>query len=204
MTRLPAVLFDLGDVLVHLDFQRGLRHFQRIAGCTDAQAAGLFLSKRALETNAGRLQPDDFLRELAEQMGSPHVPVEALREAWCDIFTPWPEMEALADDVTQAGHPTWLLSNTDPLHWSYLRPRLPGVERFMGQFLSFEWGLIKPDPAYFHAALQRVALPAVDCVFVDDRPENVAAARACGLRTLLRDGDADDVRRQLRAEGVRV
>jgi HAD superfamily hydrolase (TIGR01509 family) len=202
--RLPAVLLDLGDVLVHLEFTRGLRHFQRIAGCTDAQAAGLYLSKRALETNRGHLQPDEFLRELAGQMGAPDLEIEALRQAWCDIFRPWPEMERLAEDLIAAGHPTWLVSNTDPLHFSHLRPRLPVLERFTGLFLSYEAGLIKPDPAYFHAALERVGLPAAQCVFVDDRPENVEAARTCGLRAILRDGDADEARRQLRDAGVAV
>lgn len=52
---------------------------------------------------------------------------------------------------------------------------------------SHEVGLAKPDPRIFSLAAQRIGLPSGEIVFVDDRPDNVEAARACGLHAILHE-----------------
>lgn len=203
--RQPSVLFDLGNVLVHLDFPRGLAHLRRLAGARappDLEAAALFLDDASLACNQGEATPDEFLATLAERLGDPELPRARLAEAWCDIFTPWPEMEALADEVLAAGHAAYLASNTDPLHVAFLSVQMPLLRRLTGLFLSYEARLLKPDPAYFRALLARFGLEARACVYLDDRPEHVEAARALGIRGLVHGGDAALARAFLKAQGV--
>ena len=45
-------------------------------------------------------------------------------------------------------------------------------------------GVAKPDPRIYRIAAERAAAPAERCLFVDDRQENVDAARACGMSGL--------------------
>jgi FMN phosphatase YigB (HAD superfamily) len=207
-SHLPAVLFDLGDVLVHLRFDRGAATLRRLAVDPDLaiDAARTFLGEHALAYNAGQVTPEDFVRGLARAVGQPETPqgLQACREAWCDIFDPWPEMQSLAHEVLDAGHPAWLLSNTDPLHFAYLHERTPVLSRLTGLCLSYELRLAKPDPEYFRSALERVGLPATDALFIDDRPDNVAAARGMGLRSHLHTGDVAAVRTFLTDHGVRL
>jgi 2-haloacid dehalogenase len=58
-------------------------------------------------------------------------------------------------------------------------------------------GLVKPDPRLFHVLLDRYGLKAEECTFVDDNPDNVAAARALGMEGIVFHG-AGDLRKQLK------
>jgi putative hydrolase of the HAD superfamily len=52
-------------------------------------------------------------------------------------------------------------------------------------------GLVKPDPQIYHLAAERAGVPAERCLFVDDSPENTAAAAELGMRTVLFRTPAD-------------
>ncbi|MGI5864589.1 MAG: HAD family hydrolase [Myxococcales bacterium] len=204
-SRHPAVLFDLGNVLVRLDMERGLEHLRRLAPATAPASLDLartYFSEASLACNRGALAPERFLETLARDLRIPDVPRDALAAAWCDIFTRWAEMESVAERVLAAGHAAFLLSNTDPLHYAWLSTRLPVLRQLSGLFLSFENGVLKPDPAFFVAALRRFALDARHCVFLDDRPENVESARSVGIRAHVVRGDHLEVVELLRANEV--
>ncbi|MBB6552172.1 HAD family hydrolase [Nonomuraea rubra] len=77
------------------------------------------------------------------------------------------------------------LSN-DAAAWSALVRRRFGLERHVGRWLiSSELGARKPDPAPYRAVPAALGVPAAQVVFVDDRPANLAPARALGMRTIL-------------------
>lgn len=201
----PAVLFDLGNVLVKLDLQRGVEHLCRLAGPRAPPAldqAALFFSDASLACNRGALPPERFLEGLAAQLGAPALSPASLADAWCDIFIPWPEMEALAEEILMAGHPAYLASNTDPLHFAFLAQRMPVLRRLFGLHLSYEAGVLKPDPEFFRSLLARFHLAAASCVFLDDRPEHVESARAVGIRAEVHTGDVAKARDFLRTCGA--
>ena len=64
-------------------------------------------------------------------------------------------------------------------------------------------GLAKPDPAAFHATLERLGLPPEECFFIDDTAVNIAASTALGL-TAYHFGDAPGLRAALREAGVSI
>lgn len=169
-----VALFDLGNVLVRLAFPRGLSRLAALGG----RCGGVASSELKRDFDTGRIGVEDFLRGL----DAPGAPRATLAEAWCDVFDPWPEMEAVLGEVLASGRPSYLLSNTDPLHYSYLSRRIPALPRMTGHQLSFERGLLKPDPAFFRDALERFGLSAGECVFLDDLAENVRAAESLGVR----------------------
>jgi putative hydrolase of the HAD superfamily len=51
-------------------------------------------------------------------------------------------------------------------------------------------GVRKPDPAIYALVVDRIGVPAADCVFVDDLPGNLKPARALGMGTVVHRGDA--------------
>jgi HAD superfamily hydrolase (TIGR01509 family) len=69
------------------------------------------------------------------------------------------------------------------MHWRFLRPQIPVVERFCDRVLSYELSLAKPDPEVFRAALRRVGNPPPECcVFFDDMLPFVQVARTLGIQ----------------------
>ena len=91
---------------------------------------------------------------------------------------------ACIDRLRQQGFALGLLSNfsTD------LRGMLEAQDltrRFDHVAISAEIGVMKPDAAAYEAALGMLGLPASACVFIDDLPTNVAAARALGMHGIV-------------------
>jgi putative hydrolase of the HAD superfamily len=65
-------------------------------------------------------------------------------------------------------------------------------------------GVRKPDPQIYELTVQRLAVPALECLFVDDLEANCAAARAAGMRAIVyRDAEQAemDIRRALDVSG---
>lgn len=89
-------------------------------------------------------------------------------------------LEALHDE----GAPIYALSNFSAEKYRETRPRYGFFSRFAGLVVSGEEGLMKPDPAIYRLMLKRFELLPEDCLFIDDRPANVAAARELGIASV--------------------
>lgn len=74
------------------------------------------------------------------------------------------------------------LSNFGVDAWEQFRPTAPIFDQFSDILISGYERLIKPDPAIYHLALQRFGRRAEQCIFIDDRPDNVAAGEAIGIK----------------------
>jgi putative hydrolase of the HAD superfamily len=70
----------------------------------------------------------------------------------------------------------------------YLWETLKLKDRFEAIHYAADYGVGKPDPAFFRAVEARTGLTAGDLLLLDDSPRNVEAARACGWSAVLWDG----------------
>ncbi len=77
----------------------------------------------------------------------------------------------------------------------YLWETLALKDRFDAIHYAADYGVGKPDPAFFKAVEARTGLSAKDLLLIDDSPRNVEGARACGWSAVLWDGSRrlDDV-----------
>ena len=110
------------------------------------------------------------------------VLAEGLLRRMFAALLPVPSMYDTIRALRVAGFGTALLSNS----WGcdeYPRADFPGL--FDTVVLSGEVGMRKPEEAIFRHAAQTLGLPPEDCVFIDDMPANVAAARALGMTAVL-------------------
>ena len=95
-----------------------------------------------------------------------------------------PEMYALVDQLKEQQIPVALLSNIDERLAKLIRD-FGLYEPFEPCLLSCEIGLEKPDLKAYELLVKTLNLPAKDVVFIDDRPENVEAAKTIGLDAIL-------------------
>lgn len=211
MIATPVVCFDLGDVLVRLRFERCAAQLERLTQseaadphASELSPAQLFTGRRGMAYARGEIEPTVFFGEICQELGLPAASLPEVVGAWCAIFEPWPEMHELAARVVATGVPVWLLSNTDPVHMAHLRPQLPVLEDFQGLWLSYQTGTAKPDPGYFAGFCRQTGYLPEQCLFIDDRPDNVAQALALGWRAVLHRGDVAEVEAFLRQHGISV
>ncbi len=184
------VVFDIGQVLVHLDYRPlmallGSRGFMP-TGLEDVTARiGL------LDHESGRLDGAGLLANLAALVPRPISRDEA-REAWLDMFDPQPQMFDLAAKLAER-HRVFLLSNVGDLHWAHLHARHGIGSVGHDRLGSFEAGVMKPDPGIYALAERRFGLEPAATVFIDDRADNVATARARGWHGIVHSGHASTV-----------
>lgn len=95
-----------------------------------------------------------------------------------------PEMYALVDQLKAQQIPVALLSNIDDRLSKLIRD-FGLYEPFEPCLLSCEIGVEKPDLKAYELLLKTLNLPAKDVIFIDDRPENIEAAKTIGLDAIL-------------------
>lgn len=128
------------------------------------------------------------------------VDLPAFKEHVRRAYRLLPGMEDLLDELRDAGVAMHALSNYSTW-WELIEEQVRLSRWLTWSFVSCKTGLRKPHvDAYVHAA-HRLGVPASACVFVDDRPENVAAAEAVGMRGFVFH-DAPRLRSDLASVGL--
>jgi HAD superfamily hydrolase (TIGR01509 family) len=189
---LPDVVFDIGNVILFFDFGIFGRRIAPFCGCPAAELEPR-LREPAWELEARGLPPDEFYRKavsLVEYRGTK----EAFVRAWQEIFTPNVPVIDWIGELDRRGHRLFLLSNTNPWHVEYFWDRYPVFATFRDRVFSHEERRAKPEPEIYAAAARRFGIEPSRTIYLDDRPENVAAGAAAGWNSILYSGQnlADD------------
>jgi FMN hydrolase / 5-amino-6-(5-phospho-D-ribitylamino)uracil phosphatase len=114
----------------------------------------------------------------------------------------WVEgIEPLLASLVARGMDMHALSNY-PEWYTWIEQRL-GLSRYLSwTFVSCDTRVRKPDPEAYELAARRLALPADQLLFVDDRAVNCEAARAAGMQAIHFENDVVALRRALVATGA--
>lgn len=173
-------LFDIGNVLVDFDFQI-LK--DRIAA--DSGRPLDDLSPRDIEMHdaaeKGQISDQEWVDYLNESKGL-HWTLDDLIGIWQQIFTINQTGRKLFLDSIARGIPVYTLSNISAHHITAIERNWPGFfDGASGLFLSYQMGARKPEPEIYQQTLKTLGVEGRQCLFIDDRPENIDAARAAGI-----------------------
>ena len=194
------VVFDVGGVLLELRYERFIAYLVE-AGIDMADLPAWLARVDLAGHERGEHTGEALLARIAAMAQRPLDPVD-LQARWLDMFERSEEMFALAAGLME-DYRVYLLSNAGDLHWAHFE-RLYGLDRLVhGACASFRVNAIKPDAAIFRKAEAMFGLDPATTVFVDDLPQNVVGARACGWNAILHNCP-HSTRLQLRALGVRL
>lgn len=176
---IDTVIFDVGWVLVHLDFAPLLEclseNGQRYTMPEVIAAIDLEAHERG---EISGVQLVDNLHGL-----SPGANRERLKHAWLEMFLPVDPMWRLARTLAP-NYRVHLLSNVGELHWLHLNNRFDLRALAHDALPSFEAGVMKPHADIYRQAEQRFQLRPESTVFIDDLEPNVNAARARGWHAI--------------------
>lgn len=173
-------LFDIGNVLVDFNFQVMT---DRIA--VDSGRAPEPLTPRDIEMHdaveKGWITDQQWVDYLNEARGLSWS-IDDLIGVWQKMFTVNPVGRKLFLDSIARGLPVYTLSNIAKHHIDAIERNTPGFfDKATGLFLSYQMGVRKPDPAIYFQTLEKLGVEGKQCLFIDDRPENIEAARAAGI-----------------------
>jgi FMN phosphatase YigB (HAD superfamily) len=197
-----ALLFDLGRVVLDIDFNNALACWAGHAGCEPAQLVGRFVHDDIYQRHErGEIEDAEFFASLRASLGVGLSDAQFL-EGWNAIFAG--EMPGIAPLLKRAADrlPLYAFSNTNSAHVEHFLQAYAGVlGHFREIFLSSSIGLRKPDAAAYDHVVKAIAVPASRIVFFDDLAENIEGARARGL-TAVHVTSPDDVADALAALGI--
>jgi HAD superfamily hydrolase (TIGR01509 family) len=197
-----ALLFDLGGVVIKLDFQRVFKRWALAAGCEAASLARRFSQDDAYARHErGEIDAAGYFDSLRSTLGI-DLSDEQFLDGWNDIYEgPVDGMEALLRTASDS-FPVYAFTNSNPSHQSVWTNELQLELRwFRAVFVSSELGMRKPDREAYLEVATRAGHRTSEFLFLDDSPENIDGARAAGMQAMLTRSVAD-VRRALRELGV--
>lgn len=188
------LLFDLGNVLVDIDVPATIEALKEL---TDDPA----LLKRKLlneglhnDYETGLLTTDDFLGALQPLMRK-SITKDQMISAWNAMLLDFPLSRLEWLQTLRGTYHVGLWSNTNALHIAWVHDHLEtryGIRDFESRYFdkvyySHDVGLRKPDLDCFFHVMESEPFDPGQILFIDDIPENVAAARQAGMNAIVHD-----------------
>jgi HAD superfamily hydrolase (TIGR01509 family) len=181
-TSADALLFDLGRVVLEIDFSRALACWAGHAGCEPTHLIGRFSQNDIYKRHErGEISDAEFFAASRASLGIDVSDAQFL-EGWNAIFAG--EMPNIAPLLARAAQrlPLYAFSNTNRAHEAHFSVHFAGVlGHFQKLFLSSTIGLRKPDAEAYDHVVKAIGVPAARIVFFDDVMENIEGAKARGL-----------------------
>ena len=198
MTKITAVVFDVGKVL----FEWDLRHlFAKLI--TDKDELEYFVAHVVtpewhFQHDAGRAL-DDMVAERVAEFPKYAAWIAAYASRFNETI-PGPITGSLeiVEELAERDVPLFAITNFGAEFWDSFRPTQPIFDRFQDIIVSGVEKLVKPDPAIYALALQRFGLKPGEAIFIDDNHDNVISARQNGF-VAHHFMDANSLRRELLA-----
>lgn len=198
---LKALLFDLGNVIIGLDFERAYRALAGLTRCgADEIPEVIHRANLAGPYERGELSNNEFHKRFCAVLDL-DLAYDPFEDLWGDMFVSEPFLPENFLEGLSRRYRLLLLSNTNDIHYRFLRERYLMLRHFDDFVLSYEVGAMKPDAKIYDEAIRRAGAPAGECFFVDDKQINVDAARRAGMDA-VRFESRDELERQLRDRSV--
>ncbi|MCF8579500.1 glucose-1-phosphatase [Enterobacter ludwigii] len=183
-------IFDLGNVIVDIDFNRVLgawSDFSRVPLATLKQS--FVMSETFHQHERGEISDEEFAERFCHELDLP-LSYEQFSHGWQAVFVAIrPEVTNIMHKLREQGHRVVVLSNTNRLHTTFWPEEYPEVKAAADKiYLSQEMGMRKPEARIYQAVLQAEGYTAADAVFFDDNVDNIEGANQLGITSILVTG----------------
>jgi len=187
---LKNIIFDFGNVLVNLDEQATM---EALMAVLDPEKMVDFFEMALFPFEKGQISEEAFFNRL-QRRSKKVEDGEYYFSAWNQMILDFPENRMQMLRELRSNYRLFLMSNINITHLRYIKRMLqlhnqsPEFENFFDKvYLSFECGMRKPELEFFQFILEKEQLIAEECLFIDDRIENIDAAIHLGINTHLHD-----------------
>jgi epoxide hydrolase-like predicted phosphatase len=191
--KIKNIIFDLGDVILNIDVPVASLSFAKLSGKEQSEILTLFKENdlfRQFET--GSLDESGFRNLIRKLVNFPDWTDEMIDTAWNSLLLDLPAERVDLLKKLRGKYRLFLLSNTSSIHITQVNKILEAStgeknldDLFDKVYLSYEMGLMKPDPNIYLQVLAEQNITAEETLFLDDNADNIKAAAALGIDTIL-------------------
>jgi len=186
-TGIKVVLFDLGNVLVDFDLEPAIKRISSFCNKDSREISKLFLDSGAANSfEKGQLSPEEFYKQ-AKDLLEIKLGYESFVPIWNEIFFFSSKNRAVYHiaNCLKKNYRICLLSNTNILHYKYIKDNFPIFSIFERLFLSFEIGSAKPDKLIYEKVTRALGVAPENIFYTDDRPELIKSAAGLGIKSFI-------------------
>lgn len=128
----------------------------------------------------GRISSNEFYEKIIELLKI-DILFDEFCEIWSDIFWENTKMWQFIRDLKRIKYKVYLLSNTNELHFQFVKNKFFIINEFDEYILSYIIGYRKPHPKMFQVALEKSGLNVSNHIYIDDKEEFAKAAQSIGM-----------------------
>ena len=189
---IELLLFDLGGVVIDIDFERIFKKWSVYSGLPMQKIRANFSADAAFEAHErGELDSTGYYRYLCESIGM-KMSFDQFSEGWNDIMVAPIDPTVNLLKHLSAQIPLYALSNANPLHKAYWENTyVDELGYFRRIFVSSDIGHRKPEPDAYLRVADELDVDLQNIVFFDDLADNVEGARSLGMQAVQVKSPAD-------------
>jgi putative hydrolase of the HAD superfamily len=195
---LRAVVFDYGMVLSGPPFLEAREELKRITGLSHEAFESLYWTDRHAY-DRGELTGLEFWRKFVSdaRLGLSDAKIAELNDWDACMWTTFnPEMLNWHKQLKEKGLKTGILSNMGDSVLESIERKFNWIADFDVLIWSYQHRMAKPEPAIYRLLLEQLGTAAEETLFLDDKLENIEAARHLGIQS-LQFSTVDQLRRDL-------
>lgn len=179
------LIFDFGKVLVDYDFEAFFK--EHVPDVERRQELTPLLYNEAFQRQLDREEKsfDEILEDVVNKNKGLEPEIRFFKVHYPEIVTG--EIQGMKDLLIQMkkeGYKLYGLTNWCSKVYSTME-RFDIFRLLDGQIISSEEHVIKPEPAIYQCLFERFNLKPEECVFTDDRAENIEGGRALGMEGIV-------------------
>ena len=188
MKKYDNIIFDLGNVILNIDYQSTVKAFEKI-GLKNAREMYSKSEQKKIfdQLETGHISSEKFILEIQKII--PNATKSSIIKSWNAIIKDLPSSRLKILQKLKKKFKIFLLSNTNQIHIDHIINKL-GKEKyemfyhlFDKVYFSHEVKLRKPDYNIFKLVINENDLKIKKTLFIDDSIQHINSARKIGLHT---------------------
>ncbi len=178
---IKAIISDLGNVIVPFDWSIFCRGFSKYCNISEQKIKKMVVDYTLKDNyEIGKITSMEFYRKVKKITNS-NISYRKFCYIWSNIFTINKPLVDILNKLRNR-YPLFLLSNTNDIHFHYIRKRVKILSHFTGFILSYKVGFAKPDIRIFREAVRSAKCKPEECVYIDDVKKYSDAASRVGMK----------------------
>ena len=177
---IELVAFDLGNVLCTVDETTASKKLSALCDKPWEEVYGIVFSQiRKLQFESGEMTFTEHAVRAISNLGI-DMPLDEFTDLYGSALIPSESMFPLVECIAET-HRLALVSNTSEPHWKSAERFLPFSSSLDPVIVSYEVGVMKPEPSFYDVLIQHSAVPARNILFIDDLAANIEGAETAGM-----------------------
>lgn len=192
------IIFDMGNVLLDYNPDAAMQILGINEKARPVIMKELFCGNEWVQLDLGNISVDEAFESIKPKIPEEyHADLRKCIDGWDVCMVPVDGAKEFCQEVKAKGYGVYVLSNAHKSFYTYF-PRYFNLEFFDGVVVSADVHTAKPDTKIYNHLLRKYNLKAEECLFIDDRADNVEGAIKAGMNAFQFKNDFEGIKQYLK------